>query len=794
MKIKSISCTQFAGLRDMDIELKSGLNVLYGANESGKSTLANLISRLLFQNARIDGRSDREFKELYFPSSRRSGPSGDFADGKIILETQKGDFTLTKEWGSEPRCLLVSPDGAIRDQKKINELLKDILRYGEGVYCDILLSTQRSAGPSLEAILDSARKTDSKQEISAALASAFLQTGGPSADAIGAAIDNKISEIEGKHWDSAKNAPVRKAGRWASGLGSILKAYYTMEDANDVLKEISRLEEDADLTSALYSAKCEEVILAQKEFDDFCRIASALALKREREKLRLRYRSDLQRLTGDLNEWPDAEKAYRQASALALESQNRAILDRFAEASKLSGNISELDSVLSRSPCPEREEREMAKKYLREISALENSLCAMNITADIRLHKPHSAKITSVRSGEALPFYDGNINISEAVKITVPGVMELTLAPADIDAEEIKTVISEKKLGLQAILKKYGALSAEQLDSLSAEYEKTKALLEMAQKRLSDFLGGQSYEELESLAKGIVSPPRPASEIQKEVLELCRGASLQSFAAEKKAETLRLQKAYGSYENLASEKEKTALELSKLLGQADASDIPSRYLGIDDPESYLESLKNSLSQKTGAKNEAFAHKASCTARLESFRSSLESDPRDRLEQAVSEFKRQKNLLSRWKHIQNVFETQKAALTGDPVEGLAKSFSHALSVMTEGGVTPEFPEKASLAVNIYSRDHLMDFRKLSEGTKEAVFLSYRLAMLDHLFPRGDGVMILDDPLSDMDIERAQRACRLLIEASRRHQIIFLTCRKEYGDMLGADPICLSSSAL
>ena len=39
MKLKNISCTQFAGVRDINVNLTDGINVIYGKNESGKSTL-----------------------------------------------------------------------------------------------------------------------------------------------------------------------------------------------------------------------------------------------------------------------------------------------------------------------------------------------------------------------------------------------------------------------------------------------------------------------------------------------------------------------------------------------------------------------------------------------------------------------------------------------------------------------------------------------------------------------------------------------------------------------------------
>ena len=141
MKIKKISCGQFAGIRDCDISFGDGINVVYGKNESGKSTLVNLISRTLFQNAKIHRSKDKDFINLYFPSARKDGAhAGDFIDGKISFEGKDGSYTLEKEWGSDSRIILSTPHGQIRDADKINEILREVLVYGEGVYSDMLFS------------------------------------------------------------------------------------------------------------------------------------------------------------------------------------------------------------------------------------------------------------------------------------------------------------------------------------------------------------------------------------------------------------------------------------------------------------------------------------------------------------------------------------------------------------------------------------------------------------------------------------------------------------------------------
>lgn len=100
MRIRRVECDQFAGLKSKKIEFENGMNIVIGDNESGKSTLIDLIFQLLFKDVKIDGRSDSDFIDKYFPK-KISGPQGNVIDGVIIFETSEGIYKLKKRVGKE---------------------------------------------------------------------------------------------------------------------------------------------------------------------------------------------------------------------------------------------------------------------------------------------------------------------------------------------------------------------------------------------------------------------------------------------------------------------------------------------------------------------------------------------------------------------------------------------------------------------------------------------------------------------------------------------------------------------
>ncbi|MCD7818324.1 MAG: AAA family ATPase [Lachnospiraceae bacterium] len=790
MKIKNISCTQFAGIRDRSISFDDGINLIYGKNESGKSTLVNLISRTFFQNARIDGRRDKEFKELYFPGMRKGSTTrGDFADGKITFDADNKTYTLSKEWGNDARCTLSTPDGVIRDQKKINAVLSEILLYGEGVYSDMLFSSQRNMNASLQSILDASKKTDAKQEITAAVTQAFSEGDGITADAIEQAINRKIDEISGKHWDTDRNMPARKAGRWVTGLGEILKAYYEMEDAQKVLGIITNLENESDSAIADYAKKDQEAHLAEEAYEDFHTYAGQLTIQSERRKRIENLKKESDRLKEILSAWPKLMKTLEKAAALNEEMECRQLLDKYESAKKLTDEMDALRREVANLACPAANEISDVKSAQRKITTLENKLCGMNLNAVIKMFDDHSINISALRTGQPLDITD-QMAITEAVKITVPGVMEMQLSPADVNVSKVEAAIAEQKKIVNAIFERYGTGNLDALEQLAQKFSDNEAQIKLLSERLSNALGTVDYTELESKVNAITGEIRSKDSIADDILSVCGSNDIVRYITTKETIIQGYVDEYGSLDSLKAKAYDTETELKKAQGSImDMQDVPAEYACIADPENYLAQLQRELNLKRSVRETALKAKTEAVSKLETYKENLATDPVENAGNAERKFEETRKLLGHWLHIARVFAQLKQNVRNNPMQDLSDSFTRYLGIISGGKISSEFPNPEKLSMNIYSGSSLVDYGKLSEGTKETVSLAFRLAVLDHLFPDGGGVIVFDDPFTDMDADRTVQSCELIKDCAKRHQVIFLTCKEEYANMLGGNEISL-----
>ena len=94
MIIKRITVRNFGKLRDRTMEFSDGINVLYGDNESGKTTTHTFVRSMLYGIQRQRGRAARkDAYNLYLPWEN----SADYG-GTLWFENGGKNFRLTRNF------------------------------------------------------------------------------------------------------------------------------------------------------------------------------------------------------------------------------------------------------------------------------------------------------------------------------------------------------------------------------------------------------------------------------------------------------------------------------------------------------------------------------------------------------------------------------------------------------------------------------------------------------------------------------------------------------------------------
>ena len=119
MIIRSIKINGFGKLKDEKIELEDGLNIVYGANESGKSTVRGFIVNMLFGMKRSRGRSSKTDDYMrYEPIDGDKNYSG-----SMEIEREGRTYLIRRDFyeGAKRDKVLILSDGEMIDTGKAAE-------------------------------------------------------------------------------------------------------------------------------------------------------------------------------------------------------------------------------------------------------------------------------------------------------------------------------------------------------------------------------------------------------------------------------------------------------------------------------------------------------------------------------------------------------------------------------------------------------------------------------------------------------------------------------------------------
>jgi len=800
MRIKSVACDQFAGLLDKELEFDKGLNIILGDNETGKSTMVELIYHILFHDAKLDARKDTAFLENYFPK-KLSGPVGDVIDGELKFQTEEGSYKLTKEWDKkEGSCKLRTYDGTvIKSEEQIKEILGDILGYGQGVYGEIVFPTQKRSQDAIASIMKefSKKKSDKLDELKGELASvlnqAALETGGISIDKLENEL-KKLVNMYGERWDFELDLPDGGAKRglsnpWKSVAYTkaadegkqavILRAYYD-------LKEIEKKQSETLMAEKRVEA-CKEKLIksqqnrknAQENRDKFTGYVSVLSqVNIFKEKL-----VDLQRRLNEeeqaLQDWPRRQQLLGKLEELKCKLQQAKLRDLFTEVNKLQEALDSHKKELSGVIAVDIEDIKLLKNLINQVNKLEGQLSGLNLMARIKKLGDTPINITSASSGKSLEISGDELIINEAVDIEVPGVMELQLMPQGIELDTVKIKLQECNQNIDCIYKKYDVVSLEQLEENQTKYQRLMTEINTLNERLNLKLGDTNWDELKTENEKLPELVESETEIKEQIVMLCGSCTLEDMVAQHSNMIQIYAGKYLSVGELDKCIASTKLDIDKLTTKLNSlGEVPAEYAEITDTDEYEQKLKADIAMLEELGQQAQEELKNAELELGDKTS---EEYEEALLQAKHSFENAKDTYAHWSNIYKVFVGLKESLKGNPTVDIEDKFNEYLDVISRGKLSiVDMDDK--LNVKLASDNHAMTYHILSEGTKDTVTLAFRLAMLEHIFPEGGGFAVFDDPFTDMDPNRVAEACKLIEKFAQNNQVIFVTCDEKYVGMM------------
>ena len=609
---------------------------------------------------------------------------------------------------------------------------------------------------------------------------AFAESDGISMDAVEQEIQNRIRAIAGKDWDIERQQP-KSAKRNTTRGSEILKAYYCFRDANDVLNEVQDRKKQLIEVQENFIKFKKEASDAKQEKNEFRRAKVLLENKIIFDETYSNLQRYLERCQNIEEEWPALEEKLKKAQELNQEKKNRELVDKYRKGKKIYDEIVSKKVNIDKMLCPTSEEIQKVERCTNKICELRNRLRGMNLTAAIHMMGENQIFISSISSGEKIEWRE-NLEIYEAVNLVIPGVMEMVLAPIDVNLTEINREIENMQKTIDDIFTKYQVDTYEHLENLSKQYGEINRDIENLENSLNYYLGEDTLETLQVQYEEIDNEPREKQLILQKIEELGLEKEISDFIACTDTILKGYQEEFENIEGLREIIRNNQINMENAdEKKSDFKDIPPKYVSIELPEKYMEELEKQTRLLEHERDKWWEEKISKESRLEEYLDNLDGDPIEQLNYAQQNFEYLKELLKHWNNIEKVFKAQKEKLKQSPMQDIAEHFSKYLQMISDGQVISEFPNMEKLDMEIYSKDRLLNYAKLSEGTKETVSLAFRLAVLDHLFPEGGGIAIFDDPFANMDTERTAQSVALIQDFAKRHQVIFLTCKDEYLDL-------------
>ncbi len=793
----------FGFFSDREIRFAPGLNVVLGPNEAGKSTLFSAIRSSLLR-ARLRKPEFDKHIARFLPAG-----GGDIARLELEFLTPEGAWVLKRQWGADARSELSLPGGGVlADDEAIKEKLLTALPARQGTFWKVLMTGQAELGPTLESLRSDGGGAVS--DFTDMLRRTVLETGGVPIDAFRGLLAGRLKDAF-QHWDDVHKGP--EAGRgiekpWKKEVGSILAAWYAREEIKARHGAAVAYESALDAVNARLRAAAH----AGAEADAFLagnRKAAQDAPRRQTLEARAAATRHEQRELHAVNrEWPAAEARAREiqgrreelarrkapleeeAREARAQEEGRLLREKHGRVLRRRAQLQEARALALSHSSPSRKDLEELRRLAQTAAALRAGREAGKLTMRVTAH----ADLTVTLREDQGPQETRRIAKGEAVELTAGSSLRLGSPALDIEVRSGDAEASRQeeanRANLEKLLALLGVAGVDEAEERARAAEIRAAAVRAAENNLSEELGGQPEEELETrvAALGPARSIRPLAECAAELARLAAEAEalnreLKGISGQVEAWTRQYEKQETVVDRLA---EARLREQEIALALEGCAPVPP---GFTDAESFLRAYE-------AARDES-RRRAEESARYADQKRDLEKRGPDQsseelaqlLHGATEDLNAALAAGQALKRISAITDELLGRSDTAVIAGMRAALEPLIQAMSRGrhaGVALDGSLPRGLTD---SSGRVLGWELLSGGTRDMLALALRLAMASFFLRDTDGFLMLDDPLSEMDPERQKAAAAALRSFSQDKQLIAFTCHPASAEMMGGNLICL-----
>lgn len=747
MYIESAHITEFGRLKDLELDFSYGLNVIEGANESGKSTLAEFIKFIFY------GLQSRKKGDLPSERERHAAWQSGVCAGHAVVKDENVSYRI------ERSC--------VRNGDSWSEKLT-VVDLTNNTPVDVRDPGMRFFGMPESVFLRASyvRQTEGT-EINGEETARAIENMLYSAD------EDTNAKKALKKLDSARVRLKYKVGRG----GEIYKCAVELEQKENELEEARRA----------------SVKIAERE--------SALEKSKDAERINSERLNEIRRETAARSA-KEALERYNKS-----EEQKKLAKEYLEKSEKLSEHVvrggfapdEEYIEELRRSRGElEYNRKELEREYHDDIGEIEHNDVFERIAldgGDVMIRRDVERAENSKRSftnlslitliaglifGVAAYFMTGSDPGRKPVLLAVGGVIAALLVLFVIMA-----VL--KGIGLKRLFRKYSAENEEDLDYLLNSYALNKNREELREAKRSQFQKEMDHaadreDHLLIKANGLLSKWAMESDgtyfstvdkLDEAVVTYEKIKETQQKLSNDRENALRVAEAYSPGEGFdpVSARITAGSSIPLLAGDSDAE--------LETKEKYATRAGEMLSQKISSLEREIAVLSSAggdPAIIESERDVIR-EKKTSLEKKYEAYVLAYDVLSEASSsLRKRISPALSRRSGEMMKKFTDGKYTSIGVSDALGLSFTFEDGGTMTTH--------DVSSLSRGTQDVAYLALRMSLMEILGKNGTVPMIFDETFASLDDERLKNVLRALFALTEQgSQIFLLTCRKREAEAAG-----------